>query len=199
MKKITEQVSVIEHPLITPGRYIISTAGWLRDTKTGRIRRPLPISSNGYVCKTPGRVASKHYYMSIALQTTTRYGPESKHPGKNRTIIFGWHALLAGCFIPKPKGTGPWEVDHIDHDALNNDLSNLRWVTRRANTAVVSEATVREMLKFKYKNPTYNYKEISERFGVRYSIVHQLFFLKRIWRDLKAEFNEKVGHTAYAL
>lgn len=36
------------------------------------------------------------------------------------------HKLLAEAFIPNPHGYT--EIDHIDTNPLNNDLSNLRWV-----------------------------------------------------------------------
>lgn len=41
------------------------------------------------------------------------------------------HRLVAQLFIPNPNNLP--EVDHIDSDILNYDVSNLRWVTKAEN------------------------------------------------------------------
>ena len=41
------------------------------------------------------------------------------------------HRLLAIHFIPNPDNLP--QIDHIDRNKLNNDLSNLRWVSRQTN------------------------------------------------------------------
>ena len=41
------------------------------------------------------------------------------------------HRLVAMTFIPNPDNLP--EVDHIDHNPQNNQVSNLRWVTHQTN------------------------------------------------------------------
>lgn len=41
------------------------------------------------------------------------------------------HRLIAESFIPNTNDNP--EVNHIDHDKLNNSIENLEWVTRREN------------------------------------------------------------------
>lgn len=49
--------------------------------------------------------------------------------GKNKNVEI--HRLLALTFIPNPNNLP--QVDHIDRNKQNNDLSNLRWVSKQDN------------------------------------------------------------------
>ena len=43
------------------------------------------------------------------------------------------HRLVAECFIPNPDPKHLIEVDHIDHNRVNNISSNLRWLDHKTN------------------------------------------------------------------
>ena len=43
-----------------------------------------------------------------------------------------FHRIMAKTFLDNPKELP--EVDHKDHNPMNNNLNNLQWITQRANT-----------------------------------------------------------------
>ena len=49
--------------------------------------------------------------------------------GKGKQVLI--HRLIAQTFLPNPNNFP--EVDHIDCNPLNNELSNLRWISREEN------------------------------------------------------------------
>ena len=72
------------------------------------------------------------------------------------------HRLVAEAFLPNPLGLR--DVDHIDGNRTNNNLTNLRWVTHKENC----------------NNPNTKYKHF-------YSGSH------RIWTDIQG-FNPRTNH-----
>ena len=62
---------------------------------------------------------TEHFYWTIHLRIN----------GKSK--LFKLHRLLAILYLPNPDNLPV--VDHIDRNRLNNDLSNLRWVTISTN------------------------------------------------------------------
>ena len=51
---------------------------------------------------------------------------------------FGIHRLIAEAFIPNPNNLPV--AHHLDHNKLNNDPSNLKWVSHRDNIRYAIEA-----------------------------------------------------------
>lgn len=84
--------------------YEVSNFGRVRNTKTSRVLKP-SVSSVGYHNVNLFRDGKIHYH----------------------TV----HRLVAESFIPNPKHKA--FVDHVDHNRLNNNVTNLRWVTRQQN------------------------------------------------------------------
>lgn len=90
--------------------------------------------NNNYLIYSDGRVYSKYRdrfltpkvdnskYKRISLRTPSLGKQNSKH------LV---HRLVAQTFIPNPLNLG--YVNHIDGDKLNNDVSNLEWVTASEN------------------------------------------------------------------
>ena len=92
---------------IGESNYQVSTLGNVRSRKTGRILKPKAIQKKGdYIC----------YDVYIADYTG---GKQNHHKV---------HQLVAKAFLPNPNNYT--EVDHIDRNTANNQVSNLRWSNR---------------------------------------------------------------------
>ena len=87
-----------------PG-YQISNKGRLWSTKTNRYLNPF-VNNRGY--------------LTINIKAAN---------GKRKGELI--HRLVALAFIDNPNGYP--EVNHIDEDKKNNDVSNLEWCTRQYN------------------------------------------------------------------
>ena len=89
-----------------------------------------------------------------------------RQDGMNRNKAV--HRLVAEAFIPNPENK-PY-VDHIDGDRLNNDISNLRWATRKLNleNSSYTQSGKRnddlEPYKFKKKRVKVNGTEFKSRY-----------------------------------
>ena len=85
-------------------KYEVSNLGKVRNIKSGRMLKP-HLNHNGYL---------KHHLY--------------RHDKQKELFL---HRILATAFIDNP-GKKP-QVNHIDENKLNNDLSNLEWCTEREN------------------------------------------------------------------
>lgn len=88
----------------------------------------------GYSVTSDGRVISHRRKKVGELY-------QAPHPSGYKTVSFFYkqkqiikkvHRLVAETFIPKP-GQDYYEVNHIDGDKANNNVSNLEWVSPSEN------------------------------------------------------------------
>lgn len=98
----------------TNGEYQVSDTGLVKTTKTGRILRPA-IDARGYerVCL-------------FKMDRDRRYKV---------------HRLVAMAFIPNLNNLP--QINHIDGNKRNNNVSNLEWVTNRDNVIHAKEHGLR--------------------------------------------------------
>lgn len=100
------------------------------------------------------------------------------------------HRIIAETFIPNPSNLP--EVDHIDNNKLNNDVSNLRWVTGFENksripfesrskvrigskngNAKLTECDVLEIRKL-YNNANYSISKLAELYKCGWTTISHI-------------------------
>lgn len=90
--------------------YYVTDKGLVINSKTGK---SLKIFLNG----------CKYYYSMLTIE--------------GRIKKFYTHRLIAECYLENPKNKP--QVNHIDGNKLNNNFSNLEWVTRQENMTHAKE------------------------------------------------------------
>ena len=95
--------------------------------------RPIP-GFSGYFISRCGVVystrSSEIVMLTQRLSSSGYISVTITDDNENRTSL-GIHRLLALSYVPKR--SEDTEVNHIDGNKLNNDLSNLEWTTRSGN------------------------------------------------------------------
>jgi len=141
------------------------------------------------------------------LLTTSQFGakgriavmqPSLDGSGYLRTVVGGkttkMHRLVAQTWIENPEGKP--EVNHIDNNRANNQITNLEWVTHRENvmhshrqgraankqgencgTHKLKEAQVIEIRKLKEKM---TYLQLAEKYSVSYAAIWDIVN-RRTW------------------
>lgn len=98
----------------------------------------------GYSVTTDGRVWSHPKFRGAIKHSGKWLTPHTIKGGylrvrlsvhdRKRVVV---HRLVAMAFIPNPDNLP--EVDHIDGNKANNDVSNLRWVSKQQNQKLMYE------------------------------------------------------------
>jgi len=116
--------------------------------------------------KTQGR---KEGFMKIGIDKSKDYYRISL-TNKIGNKKFYLHRLLAKHYIPNPNNYP--EVDHIDGNTLNNNISNLRWCDRSINT----------MNRRIFKNNKSGFKNISQRENGSWRVIYQKYKIRKTFK-----------------
>ena len=81
----------------------------------------------------------KDYYEYVHPKQNVAGYLQVRIPVRNTTDLV--HRLVAEAFLEKPEGYGKVEIDHRNHNRLDNRIENLRWCTHKANMSNISKCT----------------------------------------------------------
>lgn len=148
--------------------------------------------TNGlYQVSTLGRVKSLHYEKERIMKPSFRKRDKryqlTFHINK-KPITVKPHRLVAETFIQNPNNYE--EVNHIDGNPLNNELSNLEWCTREQNlehslkTALnnpdkktsVRKLNEKQVIKLidDYNSKKFTTAELSKKYGISRAVIRDI-------------------------
>lgn len=168
-------------------RYLINDDGTLLyDTKTKDVVKSSKFRRN----KNINSKATYYMRVNIYLDNDVK---------KN----IGIHQLVKWTFTGGPeielKNPVDPTVDHIDGNGLNNNINNLQWLERGANTrkgtkgsnngrAIISENIARKIcVELKLANVSTSRLDIANKFNVGFSVVNEIY-RGRSWRAISMQY-----------
>ena len=105
------------------------------------------------------------------------------------------HRLVANAFIPNPDNKP--EVNHIDGNKFNNDVSNLEWVTTKENVEHAKNTGLRNKKKMRklienicmlLETNEYSMQDICNKLNVDKWLIKSII-KKKIWVDVSKKYN----------
>jgi hypothetical protein len=165
---------------------VLGYEGLLEISNQGRMR-----SLNREVKRGLGKSIMKGKVLSQWKTTTGYWGVKAEMNGK--TKHFRIHREVAKAFIPNPENKD--EVNHKDHDRLNNSVDNLEWVTRAENRqkAIEFGAYPKEKLPKPVRAFTEDYKHIGD-YDSTYAVAKALNLTKG---SVHYAIIKQVAHKGY--
>lgn len=96
---------------------------------------------NNYHIKTNGEIISRFTNRSLKwIQNTSGYPTVFLYDGKGNRTQQLVHRLVALRYLPNPEGLP--EVNHIDEDKWNPDITNLEWCDTAYNVSYSQASTL---------------------------------------------------------
>lgn len=94
------------------------------------------LHKDGYILKVSnGHQVSGAKIGLKVYKKGTKLGVKGKPISEITNISYPVHKIIAELFLEKPDDDEIDQIIHLDHDKFNNEVSNLRWVTKKESWA----------------------------------------------------------------
>lgn len=90
------------------------------------------LNKDGYILKVSnGQLVSGAKIGLKVYKKGTKLGVKGQPISEITNISYPVHKIIADLFLEKPEDDEIDQIIHLDHDKFNNEVSNLRWATKK--------------------------------------------------------------------